>query len=37
VSPLRPCRRSLLAANFGIPQDAIDKLPKKERGILGES
>jgi oxalate decarboxylase len=28
---------SLLAANFGIPQDAIDQLPKKERGILGKS
>ena len=28
---------SLLAANFEIPQDAIDKLPKKERGILGKS
>jgi oxalate decarboxylase len=25
---------SLLSANFGIPQDAIDKLPKKERGII---
>jgi oxalate decarboxylase len=28
---------SLLSANFGIPKDAIDKLPKKERGILRKS
>jgi oxalate decarboxylase len=28
---------SLLSANFGIPQDAIDQLPKKERGILRKS
>jgi oxalate decarboxylase len=25
---------SMLSANFGIPQDAIDKLPLKERGII---
>jgi len=25
---------SLLSANFGIPQEAIDKLPLKERGII---
>jgi len=25
---------SLLSANFGIAQDVIDKLPKKERGII---
>jgi oxalate decarboxylase len=25
---------SLLSANFGIPQETIDKLPKKERGII---
>jgi oxalate decarboxylase len=28
---------SLLSANFGIPQEAIDKLPKKERGIIRKS
>ncbi len=28
---------SMLSANFGIPQDAIDKLPKKERGIIRKS
>jgi oxalate decarboxylase len=26
---------SILAANFGIPEDAIARLPRKERGILG--
>lgn len=26
---------SLLSANFGIPADAVDRLPKRERGILG--
>lgn len=26
---------SLLSTNFGISQDAIDKLPRKEQGILG--
>ena len=28
---------SLLSDNFGIPKDAIDQLPKRERGIIRKS